>query len=149
VKLRVGEWVVLVGSALIAAFAVVVGVLIYLKPPPVLHRQVESAAGRAGEAVYRREACGSCHKISENGATYGPGLDGVGSRRSARWLDEYLKRPREGVGDKPYRLKMPSYAHLKDSELAGLVAYLQGLRAVDAAGRLVEPPPSQAAEGRR
>jgi hypothetical protein len=60
-----------------------------------------------------------------------------------------LKRPREGVGDKPYRLKMPSYAHLKDAELAGLVAYLQGLRAVDAAGRLVEPPPSQGTEGRR
>jgi mono/diheme cytochrome c family protein len=67
VKLRAGEWAVLVGSAVIAAFALVVGVLIYLKPPPVLHRQVESAAGRAGEAVYRREACGSCHKISENG----------------------------------------------------------------------------------
>jgi cbb3-type cytochrome oxidase cytochrome c subunit len=134
VKLRAGEWVVLGGSGVIAAFAALVGVLIYLKPPPVEYSYVETSAARDGEAIYRREGCNSCHRLFGNGATYGPGLDGVGSRRSADWLREYLQHPKPGVSGKPYRVSMPSYDRLQSGELSALVAYLQGLRAVSAEG---------------
>lgn len=127
-KLRAGEWIVLGGSALIAAFALLVGVLIYLKPPPVQYRYLEDARTRAGEAVYRREACGYCHRVHGNGSGIGPALDGTGSRRSAPWLLEFLRQPRAGVGERPYRLAMPSYAHLKADELEALAAYLGALR---------------------
>jgi cbb3-type cytochrome oxidase cytochrome c subunit len=134
VSLRAGEWVVLAGSGAIAAFAALVGVLIYLKPPPVEYRYLETTLARDGEAVFRREGCGSCHRVFGNGATYGPRLDGVGSRRSADWLRHYLEDPQPGVGDKPYRLRMPSYRTLPGVELDALVAYLQALRAVGGEG---------------
>ena len=132
--MRLGEWVVLGGSAVIAAFAVLVGELIYLKPPPVEYRYVENALARDGEAIYRREGCSSCHRVFGNGATYGPRLDGVGSRRSAQWLLQYLQDPKPGAGERPYRVRMPSYRMLQTVELNALVAYRQGLRVVGGDG---------------
>jgi mono/diheme cytochrome c family protein len=112
-KLRTGEWIVVGGSGVIAAFALLVGVLIYLKPPPVQYRYQETARTQAGEAVYRRQSCGSCHKVFENGAKVGPVLDGVGTRRSIAWLAEFLRK----------------HTHLKDeTQLAALAAYLEALR---------------------
>jgi hypothetical protein len=51
--------------------------------------------------------------VFENGAKVGPALDGVGARRSAAWLNEFLRQ----------------HAYLKDERrLAALTAYLQALR---------------------
>lgn len=138
-KLRRGEWVVLGGSMVIAAFAAVVGALIYLKPPPARYRYIETPLAQAGEAIYRREGCNGCHRVFGYGATYGPPLDGVGSRREAAWLADYMRRPQPGVSEKPYRVQMPSYAALGDATLRALVAYLQALREVDANGRVLQP----------
>lgn len=126
--LRPAEWVVIAGSGLIVAFAVLVGVLIYQKPPPVPFVYMPSELSSRGEAVYRREGCSSCHEIFGNGASYGPSLDGVGSYRSAAWLAQYLKAPRAGVGKKKYRLRMPAYDKLDVAELDALVAYLGALK---------------------
>jgi cbb3-type cytochrome oxidase cytochrome c subunit len=140
VRLRAGEWIVVIGAGLIAAFAILVGVLIYLKPPPVRYRYLESPLAQAGEAIYRREGCGACHLVFGSGATYGPALDGVGSRRSARWLEVYLREPRSGVSDRPYSLRMPAYGNLKRAELDALVEYLRALRELDANGYVVTSP---------
>lgn len=126
--MRPGEWFVAAGSVMIMAFAILVGVLIYLKPPPVPFEYRQSDLSRLGEAVYRREGCSSCHEIFGNGASYGPSLDGVGSYRSATWLQEYLKAPRAGVGQKKYRLRMPAYDELNVAELDALVAFLGALQ---------------------
>jgi cbb3-type cytochrome oxidase cytochrome c subunit len=133
VALRAGEWIVLGGSVLIAAFAALVGVLIYLKPPPVEYADLDSAAARAGEAVFRREGCGSCHQVFGNGATYGPPLDGVGSRRTRDWLHAYMRDPRPGISARTYRARMPSYAGLEGKEMDALLAYLLALRSPGAA----------------
>ncbi len=127
-RLSAGEWIVIVGSALIVLFAGVVGTLIFLKPPPIQFEYIETAVTRQGEALYRREGCLSCHEIFGNGASYGPSLDGVGSKRDKQWLINYLKSPRQGVSPKPYRLKMPPYNHLPENELDLLAEYLMALR---------------------
>ena len=128
-RFTAGEWLVIAGSALIVAFAVVVGSIIYLKPPPVQFIYVESADSRKGEGIYRREGCLACHEIFGNGASYGPSLDGIGSKRDKQWLIRYLKSPWAGVSVKPYRLKMPPYDHLSDEDLDKLTEYLLALRA--------------------
>ena len=128
-KLRAGEWVVVAGAVFIGAFAALVGTLIYLKPPPAEFGYADSAAAQLGETIYRRESCRDCHNVFGNGSTSGPRLDGVGSRRSQSWLQAYLQSPRTAAGDKAYRVKMPSYAHLKAEELDALVAYLSALNA--------------------
>jgi cbb3-type cytochrome oxidase cytochrome c subunit len=129
VKLRVGEWIVLVGTLLIIAFALLVGTLIWLKPPPARFGFAVSAAADQGEAVYRREACRDCHKVFDNGSSSGPALDGVGSRRSPDWLQAYLVNPRPSGGDRAWRVTMPSYARLPPAERDALVAYLSALAA--------------------
>lgn len=126
---RRAEWVVLVGSGAIVVLAAATGQAVLERPPPVTWAYQEDGLSRQGELIYRREGCGSCHKIFGNGATYGPALDGEGSRRSAAWLASYVTRPQPGVGTRPYRLRMPAYDRLRPDELEALVAYLQALRA--------------------
>ncbi len=119
----------LAGAAVIAGFSVVSGVIIYVKPPPVEYAYKESAESIAGEAVYRRHGCSSCHEIFGSGTVgFGPKLDGVGSKRDKDWLHAYLLKPRSGVSDKPYRLKMVPVTDLSDVELDSLVDYLEALK---------------------
>ena len=139
VKLRLAEKVVLIAAALIAAWAALVGAMIYSKPPPVRFTYGESAPAMAGERIFRREGCLSCHELFGNGTGYGPALDGVGSRRGRPWLKEYLRAPRPGVGDGSYRLRMPAYDTLEAGELDALVTYLAALREIDADGRVIDP----------
>ena len=139
VKLRLAETVVLIAAALIVAWAALVGVLIYSKPPPVRFTYRESPSATAGEMILRREGCLSCHEVFGNGTGYGPALDGVGSRRDRLWLKEYLRSPRPGVGDRSYRLRMPAYDTLEAGELDALVSYLSALRELDTDGRAVDP----------
>ena len=127
--LRPGEWFVIAGSGMIVAFAILVGVLIYQKPPPVPFVYQQSELTSRGETVYRREGCSSCHEIFGNGASYGPSLDGVGSNRSAAWLHQYIRLPRPGVSKKPYRLRMPAYDKLELADMDALVAFLGALQA--------------------
>ena len=138
-KLRLAEKVVLIAAAVIAACAAFVGTLIYSKPPPVRFTYRESAPAMAGEMIFRREGCLSCHELFGNGTGYGPALDGVGSRRDGLWLKDYLRSPRPGVGDRPYRLRMPAYDALEAGELDALVIYLAALRELDADGRVIDP----------
>jgi len=127
--LRTGEWIVLAGAAVIASFSVVTGVIIYVKPPPVEYAYEENAQTIAGEAVYRSQGCSACHEVFGNGAsTFGPKLDGVGSKRDKEWLHAYLLKPRSGVSEKKYRLKMEPVTEISDVELNALVAYLAALK---------------------
>jgi hypothetical protein len=142
VSLRLGEKLVLVGAGMIAAFAVLVGTLIYLKPPPVRYVYLESVSSRSGEMVFRRQNCLTCHELFGNGTTYGPPLDGIGSRRTVSWLREYLRAPRAGVSAKPYRVRMPPFDTLPPGDLRALVSYLRGLRELDAEGAIIDPPPA-------
>jgi len=126
--LRTGEWIVLAGAALIAGFSVVSGVIIYVKPPPVEYVYLEDEHSIAGEAIYRSQGCGACHEIFGNGPSFGPKLDGVGSKRDKDWLRAYLLKPRAGVSEKKYRLKMLPVTGLSDIDLDTLVDYLAALR---------------------
>lgn len=127
-KFTLGEWIVIVGSVLIIAFAVVVGTVIYTKPPPVQFTYVATELTTKGEVIYRREGCLSCHEIFGNGASYGPSLDGIGSRRTKDWLIRYIKSPWPGVSVKPYRLRMPPYENLSSNELDVLAEFLLALK---------------------
>ena len=139
-KLRTAERVVVISAAAIAVYAMLVGALIWVKPPPVRFAYTETESTRAGEAIFRREGCLACHELFGNGTSYGPVLDGVGSRRGPSWLKDYLRSPRPGVGERTYRLRMPAYDTLEAQELDALANYLEALREIDPDGRIIEPP---------
>jgi len=139
-KLKVGEVVVIIGTLVIILFAGVVGRIIYIKPPPVQHVYLETESGKLGESVYRRLGCGACHEIFNNGtSTFGPGLDGVGSRRKKEWLALYLKEPWPNVSKKKYKLEMPAVKNVSTDEFNALVDYLSALRKLNVDGDVIEP----------
>lgn len=139
-NIRLAEGVVLVGSGLIIILAGMVGTVVYLKPLPVRFVYNETEQSKVGDLIYRHQYCGSCHEIFANGSTYGPNLDGIGSRRTLSWLREYIQSPRSGVSIKPYRLKMPAFKNLQKNELDNLVIYLSNLRELDANQKIIQPP---------
>lgn len=138
-KLKPGEWLVLAGTLVIVAVAVAVGWTIYIQPPRVHYVYLDSKQARRGETIYRREGCNACHQILGNGYGYGPSLDGIGSRRTAHWLQRYLKAPWPGVSERRYRTEMPAYDGLAEEDLGALVAYLAALRQAAPEGGLVQP----------
>ena len=46
-----------------------------------------------GKAIYARNGCSACHKISGLGSSYAPDLSDVGARRGAAHLRETLRNP--------------------------------------------------------
>jgi len=85
-----------------------------------------------GEAYFNSYGCVKCHAIGETGGTYGPNLTFIGFRKSADWLDMWLRNPHSW---RPQTV-MPNF-HLPDETRTALVAYLstQKGQAWDASGR--------------
>lgn len=69
------------------------------------------------------QICAACHVVGGKGGTVGPALDGVGSRRDAKYLDQWLRDPQVL---KPGAL-MPKLP-LSEVELEELVKYLSELK---------------------
>ncbi len=52
-----------------------------------------SDVGQRGSALFRQSQCTSCHRAMRNGTNMGLSLDGVGSKRSVDWLEQFLTNP--------------------------------------------------------
>jgi len=64
--------------------------------------RTEPAPGNAahGAEIYRgKGGCANCHAINGDGGVAGPGLAGIGGRRSAEYLKESLLTPESAVPD--------------------------------------------------
>ncbi len=101
------------GAALLAAL-VLVG-----SPPAAL------AGAEEGKALYEKQ-CKVCHSLAgEAGkmAEKGGPLDGVGAKRDAAWLRQYIANPKSVMPD----AKMPKLK-MTEKELEDHVAYMSSLR---------------------
>ncbi len=72
-----------------------------------------------GKVYFNGYGCVKCHAVGGKGGTYGPDLTMVGFRKSAKWIDTWLKSPHK------WRQKtvMPNF-HLPDEVRDDVVAYL-------------------------
>jgi len=52
-----------------------------------------SEEGKLGSVIYREANCNSCHRALRSGTSMGLSLDGLGSKRSAEWIEEFLSSP--------------------------------------------------------
>lgn len=77
------------------------------------------------------ERCTSCHNFKLDGI--GPQLGGVTSVHSAEWIKNFISNPKQVIesGDtiaqkliKQYKLVMPSFENLPDSDLNAVIAYI-------------------------
>ena len=53
----------------------------------------ETDSSRAGEALYQKLECKSCHAIAKQGSDVGPPLDGIGAHRSREFLIGHMTNP--------------------------------------------------------
>src|SRR5256885_8831459 len=76
-----------------------------------------------GKAVFQAVNCKACHRVGSEGTGSGPDLTMVGFRKSAAWLDAWLKDPQAW---RPGTM-MPN-PRLSDPARKALVDYLSTLK---------------------
>ena len=97
-----------------------------------------SDSSRAGELLYKKLDCASCHTIKGQGASVGPTMDGVGARRTRQFLIDHMADPEKHAKklpmDHPQGSSMPAVNATAD-ELAKLADYILTLPAIQGESR--------------
>jgi nitric oxide reductase subunit C len=91
-----------------------------VKMPQRTQEEKLDARVAAGKWVWQKYNCNDCHTILGIGGYYAPDVTKVMSYRDADWTTRFLKDP-QAVW--PVARKMPNL-HLKDQEIADVVAFL-------------------------
>jgi len=105
-----------------------------------------SEVGKEGSKIYREARCNSCHRALRAGTSMGLSLDGIGSKRSLEWLEEFLVNPEavyEGETlDHGLPPKEAAYtARLSEDERHKIAVFLSELRADPGSSVSKRPPP--------
>ena len=74
--------------------------------------------------IIKSQGCLGCHRIAGSGGTFGPALDGVGKRLSAKQIRTKLLDPKSSNPNSA----MPSFGQLPAKDLAAVVEYLEQLK---------------------
>lgn len=83
----------------------------------------------AGRRVFEAQGCMRCHSIAGEGNPRNP-LDGVGERRTAEAIRQWILAPAElkdQLSARAFQAKQ-TYRNLPSEDLGALVAYLQNLK---------------------
>jgi hypothetical protein len=105
-----------------------------------------SEVGKVGSKVYREARCNSCHRAMRQGTSMGLSLDGIGSKRSLEWIEQFLKNP-ESVYEGPtldhgLPPKEAAYTiNLPEQDRHAIAVFLSELRANAGSSVAKEPPP--------
>ncbi len=104
-----------------------------------------SDEGLRGSEIFRGERCTSCHRALRNGTNMGLSLDGIGSKRSKEWLEQFLHDPENTYGaatlDHGYAPKEAAYvANLSDEKIRLIAAFISELKAERGSSSAPEPP---------
>ena len=59
-----------------------------------------STDGQKGSLVFREAACTECHRAMRGGTNMGNNLDGIGSKRTLKWIEDFLRDPERVYGHK-------------------------------------------------
>ena len=90
----------------------------------------DSSSIAKGHEIFN-QTCVACHSFDQDGI--GPALGGITEQVSADWLERFIRDPKAVIesGDErakasfeKYKSIMPSFAHYKEDEIDGLIAYL-------------------------
>ena len=57
-----------------------------------------SEEGKRGSELYQVSRCNSCHRALRSGTSMGLSLDGLGSKRSLEWIEQFLHDPEKTYG---------------------------------------------------
>lgn len=104
-----------------------------------------SATGKQGSRVFRMSGCTACHRAMRSGTNMGLSLDGMGSHRSAEWIENFLKNPEdvnEAVTFDHGPGKEAGYVqNMPDEDLHSIAVFLSELKAEAGSSSARRPPP--------
>lgn len=105
-----------------------------------------SEVGKAGSKIYREARCNSCHRAMRQGTSMGLSLDGIGSKRSLEWIEQFLKNPESVYGgptlDHGLPPKEAAYTiNLPEQDRRAIAVFLSELKATAGSSVAKEPPP--------
>ena len=85
--------------------------------------------GLKGSTLFRVKGCTDCHKAERNGTNMGLDLDGIGSKRSFKYLLNFLKHPEQTyaaatIDHGPAPKEAAYVAKLPDADLHALATFL-------------------------
>ena len=94
---------------IIAAIFVVLGIIAFsimqyvmaTSDKPIFDQKTHynlSAEGQKGSLIFRKSACTECHRAMRGGTNMGNNLDGLGSRRTVQWIEDFLADPERVYG---------------------------------------------------
>lgn len=106
-----------------------------------------SPEGKEGHGYYMKANCNACHRALRSGTSMGLSLDGIGSKRSAEWIESFLLDPERvyegptidhGIGkESGYIADMPG------EKLRAISIFLSELKAVAGSSISKTPPPER------
>lgn len=107
-----------------------------------------SDIGRVGSATFRTSGCTDCHRAVNNGTNMGLSLDGIGSKRTKKWILSFLMDPDKMYeartfdhGEKP---KEAAYvARMSKQKLVEIATFLSELRSDPGSSTSPVPPPGR------
>lgn len=102
--------------------------------PANLTELIAKTDAKAGEAVFATKGCKACHNLTDV-KLVGPGLKGVGGRRSVPWMARMILKPEIMVKEDPEAKKllaammtpMANQNVAAETELPALLAFLASL----------------------
>lgn len=151
-SLKTGEKVLLITCSIIffvalAGYGALEGMRMHSDKPVFVQRTHFdfSEEGKRGSEIYRVSRCSSCHRALRSGTSMGLTLDGLGSKRSLEWIEQFLRNPEKTYGaptldhgDPP---KEAAYvAKLPPENLHAIAVFLSELKADRGAADAEAPP---------
>ncbi len=107
-----------------------------------------SKEGKIGHGYYMKANCNACHRAVRSGTSMGLSLDGIGSKRSVDWLEQFLLEPERvyegptidhGVGKEAGNI----IARLSEDQIRPIAVFLSELKAVAGSSVSKVPPPER------
>ena len=102
-----------------------------LKRSPPRVKSYRSRLIQRGEQIFQANQCLDCHLVAGKGCAEGVALDGIGQRRTAKFLEEQLADPEAHVARAAKEFKgdpnLMTAPNLSKAEIDAVVAYLRGL----------------------
>ncbi len=122
-----GKAIFVWGTAISAVIFLILTYDSLVKMPQRSHEEKLDAQVAAGKWVWQKHNCNDCHTILGIGGYYAPDVTKVMSYRDSDWATRFIKDP-QAVW--PAARKMPNL-HLKDEEIADVVAFLTWVNGID------------------
>jgi len=152
---KLGEKILFGTAILIVAFAGASFVLLEVirarsdRPMyPVTTHFDFTAEGMQGSEVFRKSGCTTCHRAVRNGTNNGVNLDGIGSRRTLQYLEDFLAKPEATYETKtldhgPSPKEAAYVAKLPAADLHAMAVFLSELKATQGSADARLPMPER------